>query len=346
MSSERPIQVGIIGLGRSGWSIHASTLGAHPEYEVAAVADPLPERQAEARQRFGCAVYARPADLIADPAVEIVVVATPSHTHAPLTVAALDAGRHVVVEKPVAQSTAELDAMIVAAARSGRTLAGFQPQRYAPDFLAVADVITSGRLGRIVLIRRAASTFSRRSDWQMLRSQGGGELSNNGPHYLDQVLALLGDGPVEVFADLQHTIGAGDAEDHVKVCLKAASGTVADIEVSRCDVFPPPEWSVLGTTGGLTGSAKELRVRWFDPTGLAVLQVDEGAAAGRKYGAAEALPWEEETIRPQQGRSPFARFYDGLAATLRRGAPLLVTPESLRRQIEVITKARELSGLR
>jgi len=340
MSEERPIGIGIIGLGRSGWNLHGATLGTHPAYRIAAVADPLPERRDEARQRFGCEAYAQPEELIADPACEVVAIATPSHTHAPLTTLALEAGRHVVVEKPVAQSLAEIDAMIAAAGRAGRVLAGFQPLRHAPDFIAVRDVIASGRLGRVVLIRRYSSAFSRRADWQMLRRLGGGELLNNGPHFLDQVLALLGEGPTEVCADMQHTVGAGDAEDHVKLCLRGAGGITADVEISRCDAFPPPEWSVLGTTGGLSGSARELRLRWFDPAELPALQADEAAPAGRRYGTGETIPWREETIRPHQERTPYALFYDGLADTLRRGAPLTVTPADLRRQIEVIERAR------
>ncbi len=340
MSEAHPIGIGIIGLGRSGWNLHAATVGTHPAYRICAVADPLAERREEARQRFGCQTYATPEELIADPSCEVVTVATPSHTHAPLAVTALGAGRHVVVEKPVAQSLEEIDAMIAAAGRAGRVLAGFQPLRFAPDFVTVRDVIASGRLGRVILIRRRSGAFSRRADWQMFRRFGGGELANNGPHLLDQVLALIGEGPVEVFADLQHTVGAGDAEDHVKLCLRGASGITADIEVTRCDAFPPPEWSVLGTAGGVSGSTRELHLRWFDPAELPALRADPGAAAGRRYGTGETIPWHEEIIRPRAERTPYALFYDGLADTLQRGTPLAVPPGDLRRQIEVITRAR------
>jgi scyllo-inositol 2-dehydrogenase (NADP+) len=346
--SADPVPVAILGLGRSGWGLHAQTLAAHPGFRVAAVADPVPERRAEAVARFRCAAFATPEELLAagGAGAELLVVATPSHTHVPLALAGLRAGMHVLVEKPMAERAAEVDALAAAARAAGRLVTCFLPLRLAADFLAVREVLASGRLGRPVLVRRTLSTFGRRADWQMLRRLGGGELSNNGPHLLDQVLELLGDGPVEVVAaDLRRTVSAGDAEDHVKLWLRPAAGPgpVVDLEISRCDAFPPPEWTVLGTAGGLTGGRGELRVRWFDPTELPPLEVDPGPAPARRYGG-EEIPWREETLRPRQERSPYALFYDRLHATLRGGAAPLVTPEGVRRHVEVIERARALAG--
>jgi hypothetical protein len=73
--------------------------------------------------------------------------------------------------------------------------------------------------------------------------------------------------------------------------------------------------------------------------------VDEGPAAGRRYQAAEDLPWQEEHVKPLQGRSTALCFYDGLQATLRAGAPLQVTPQSVRRQIAIIERLRGSAGL-
>ena len=339
-----PISVGIAGLGRSGWNLHARALGEHEGYRIAAVADPLAERREEARARYGCRVYAEPEAMAEDADVELVVVATPSHTHAALALHALEAGRHVVVEKPMAQGVAELDAAIASAERVGRVLTCYQPYRFNATFVAVREAIAGGRLGRVVLIKHTQNNFLRRADWQMLRRFGGGELSNNGPHILDQALLLLGEGPVEVCGDLQHTVGGGDAEDHVKLLLKAG-GLVVDIELSHCCALPQPEWMVFGTAGALQSVDGGLRLRWFDPSGLPPPVVDEGPAAGRRYQAAEDLPWQEEHVKPLQGRSTALCFYDGLQATLRAGAPLQVTPQSVRRQIEIIERLRGSAGL-
>ncbi len=340
-----PVRAGIAGLGRSGWNIHADAMARHEGFRVVAVADPVAERRAEAQQRFGCAAYERPEQLLADAGVELVVVATPSHTHASLAAEALRAGRHALVEKPMAQNLAEIDTAIAAAQQSGRVLTCFQQYRWTATFRAVRSIIESGRLGRVVLAKHTANNFIRRADWQMLRRLGGGELSNNGPHIIDQALVLLGDGPVEVFADLRHTVGAGDAEDHVKICLRG-TGMVFDIELSHCCALPQPEWSVFGTAGALQSvEGGGLRVRWLDPGALPPLQVDEGPAAGRRYQRPEELPWQEEILRPEQGRPAPLLFYDDLFRTLREGAPVAVTAQSIRRQIAVIERARAMTGL-
>lgn len=341
-----PIRVGLLGLGRSGWDIHAKAIAEHSGFVVAAVADPLAERRAEARERFACTTYSTPEEVIADESVEVVIVATPSHTHASLALAALDAGKHVVVEKPMAQSLAEMDALLAAAERTGRVLTCYQPRRLDADFIALQDLVSSGRLGRLVLVRRGLYRFARRTDWQMLRKFGGGELANNGAHLLDQALVLLGSGPGDLFADLQHTVGAGDAEDHVKVCFTTAAGATVDIEVSLCAALPQPDWVVLGTAGAVRAIGGEMTVRWCDPATLTALVLDEGAAAGRRYGSGEQITWHDETLHPQQTRLPVLLFYDRLWATLRENAPLLVTPQSIRPQVEIIERAHAQAAAR
>lgn len=341
--ADNQIAVGILGLGRSGWSIHAMGLKDHPDYRISAVADPVAERRKEAEDTFGCAAYETPQGVIADPNVEVVVVATPSHTHVTLAKEALAAGKHVVVEKPMAESVQEIDDMIAAAGRADRLLTCYQPRRFDAEFVKIKEWIEGGRIGKVVMIRRGAYTYQRRADWQMLRKFGGGELSNTGPHLIDQVLLLLGDGDLDVYADLQHTIGAGDAEDHVKVVIQSESGAVADVEVTRCCAIPQPDWLIMGTYGTIVGERGELYVKYCDPTRLPELEVDEGPAAGRKYGTGEQIEWMEERWKPEGRVLQVKAFYDALRDSVRDGKPLYVTPESVRRQIDVIERARRVA---
>ncbi|NED95717.1 Gfo/Idh/MocA family oxidoreductase [Phytoactinopolyspora alkaliphila] len=344
--TEDRISVGIIGLGRSGWNIHAAGIAQLDRYRVAAVADPMAERRAEAEAKFGCAAYTTPEELINDGTVDLVVVATPSHTHVPLALEALSAGKHVLVEKPLAQSADEVDLMITAAEKADRVLTCFHNRRFDPELLAIQDVIASGRLGDLVLIRRALHRFARRADWQTLRRLGGGELPNTASHLLDQVLLFMDDGPVELFADLRRTVSAGDAEDHVKLCLKTPTGPAVDLESSSVVATPQPDWLIAGTTGGLTSQANKLTVRWFDPAGLTELETDERVAvAGRQYGTGEQIDWHEETIdlEPPSGERTVL-YYRRLAETLQDGADVFVTPQSVRRQIALMEQARQQTG--
>lgn len=344
---EATVRVGIIGLGRSGWNIHADAIAGHDRFDVSAVADPVKERRAEAADRFGCATFAEPEGVLGHDEVDVVVVASPSFNHVSLTLEALRAGKHVVVEKPMAQTVHQVDQMIAAAEKAERLLTCYQPRRYDPDFTLVREVIASGRLGDLQLIHRNLHRFTRRADWQTLRKYGGGELSNTVPHPLDQVLVLLGDRDLNVTADLRHTVGLGDAEDHVKLFLRGRDeeGPSADIESSLCVALPQPEWQVFGTRGALVGAGSTFTLRWLDPDALGSLELDEGPAAGRRYGTGEQIDWQEETRTVQRPeRSQALQFYDRLADSVQAGAEVPVPPRSTRRQIDIIARARRQTG--
>ncbi|MBO0811132.1 MAG: Gfo/Idh/MocA family oxidoreductase [Microlunatus sp.] len=344
------IGVGILGLGRSGWGIHAAAISGHDGFEVVAVADPEPERRAEAVAEFGCTAYPEPEGVIADDRVELVVVATPSQTHVPLALSALSGGRHVVVEKPMAQEVAGVDRMIAAADRAGRVLTCYQPRRLDPDFLAIRELVRSGRLGEPLLVRRTIHDFTRRRDWQTLRRFDGGMLSNTAPHLLDQVLQFADpDTDFDLLADLRHTVGAGDAEDHVLLVLrpKGAAGPLLQVEASSAVAIAQPAWFVVGTAGTVSGSAPELTVRWSDPASWQPLSLDEGPAPERRYGSRETLCWDQEQVGGAgTGRSVALAFYDNLAAAVREGAELLITAGSIRRQIGLLARARRQTGFR
>lgn len=342
--------IGILGLGRSGWGIHAAAIDEHDDFDVVAVADPEAGRRAEAVERFGCTADAEPDAVIADDRVEVVVVATPSHTHVPLALSALAHGRHVVVEKPMAQDPAGVDQMIAAADAAGRLLTCYLPRRLDPDFLAIRDAVRAGRLGELLLVRRAIHNFSRRRDWQMLRKFDGGALSNTVPHLLDQVLQFAdSETELDLLADLRHTVGAGDAEDHVLLSLRPRSGAgpVLQVEASSAVAIPQPPWFITGTAGAISGSTAQLTIRWSDPEAWGPLTLDEGPAAGRRYGTQEALGWQQEQLDTSSSRRSGAlSFYDNLQAAITEGAQLLVSADSVRRQIELLRRAREQTGFR
>lgn len=340
------ITVGILGLGRSGWGIHGAGLGDLPDqYRVAAVADPMPERQQEAKDKFGCEVYDTPEDLIANAAVELVTVATPSHTHVPLAKQALAAGKHVVVEKPMGGSVAEIDELIAAAEQADRVVTAFQNQRLDPSFLAAKEVFASGRIGEVVLIRRTVHRFQRRTDWQTLRSHVGGELPNTALHFLDQLLTLVPEGmPVELLADLRQLNSAGDAEDHVKLTMRPESGPVIDLESTMLAASPQDSWYVMGSSGSITGTPSELTVKWTDLSTLPPVEASAETPEGRKYGNGETYEWQTETIQVPPPNQRTQTYYRKLYATLREGAELFVTPASVRRVSEIVDRARAQSN--
>lgn len=342
---ECPVQVGIIGLGRSGWKLHVAGLSQLSNYKITAVADPDALRREEAIGQLDCVAYEHPDDLINDANVELVVIATPSHTHGPLAIQALDAGKHVVVEKPMATSVTEADQMIAAMKRNERSCNAFQMRRNAPDFLKLQSIIESGVLGPIHLIKMNVHSYARRSDWQTLLKFGGGELNNTGAHYIDQALILAGGQWSNLLADVRHLVSAGDADDHVKVVFRGCNGALVDVEISSAAATPakPPHWTVLGRYGALTGTMRHFDWKYYDPQALPMPVASE-ATPGRTKGIPEEIPWVEENADIENSQA-LPLFYNKLYAALRDGAPHPAPATDVRHLIALLDACRAQSEI-
>jgi predicted dehydrogenase len=272
--------------------------------------------------------------------IDVVIIATPSVDHGRDTKKSLRAGKHVIVEKPMAMSLAEADSMIATAQETGKLLLVHQNYRFFPEFLHLKEVIDSGVLGRIYHIRNYISGFTRRNDWQTLSKNGGGHLNNTCVHFLDQILQPLPGRVQQVMGDLQQIASAGDVEDHVKALIRTDAGATADIEISFAQnlAFPLPKWIVAGTHGTLSSDGTKSVVRWFDPAKAPPLEVIDGPAVDRRYGNNDQLPWQEKTI--ELASRPHGAFYDHAADVFLRGTPMRVTPASVRETMRVLTLIR------
>ncbi|MBU4200692.1 MAG: Gfo/Idh/MocA family oxidoreductase [Verrucomicrobia bacterium] len=348
------IRVGIIGQGRSGRDIHGAYLTTDPKrFKIVAAVDLLEERRKWAAAAYHCDVYADYRDLFPRRDIDLIVNATPSCRHAPVTIAALNAGFHTLCEKPMAATVKDVDRMIAASKKARRILAIYQQARYAPYFQQVRKVINSGVLGRIVQISVAFNGFSRRWDWQTLQAWNGGSLLNTGPHPLDQALQLFGDGRPEVRCFMDRANTFGDAEDHVKLILSGKGHPLIDLEVSSCCLFPDFTYNVYGTRGGMKGTQASMEWQYFKP-GEAPRQklivTPLNSASGSPSYCSETLKWHkgqwpEQAPASADGKRYTASkpslsmsvvFYTMLYKTLTRGAPLEITPQQIRRQIAVI----------
>ncbi len=339
-TADKVIRVGIIGQGRSGYSIHAAHLRQDPHFKIAAVCDQIADRRANAEVEFGCPTFADYRDMLQAGGLDLVVNASLSHQHAPITLDIIRQGFNVVCEKPLARRATEVDQLIVAAREAGVIFTIYQQSRNAPYFRKVQEVIDSGVLGRIVMIKCAFNGFARRWDWQTLQEYNGGNLLNTGPHPMDQVLRLFGPGMPKVTCFMDRANTFGDAEDFVKVILSGEGRPLIDLEISSCDAYPLYTYHVHGTQGGLTGSQKEVKWRWFKPEEAPEQKLIREPLPKQAY-CTEKLTWYEESWTvPPSSSDLFAtissRYYDALYDTMVNGAPLLIDPAQVRRQIEVI----------
>ena len=341
VSPSTPLRTAVIGLGRIGHGFHVPAIRADQRYQLVAVADPLPERRAEATATWDVPAFADVTDLLATVKPDLVVLASPTPFHGEQATAAFAAGAHVFCEKPVARSVTEFDEMAAAAGRANRTLVPYQPRRYAADVRAVKRMLASRRLGAVHLIRRARCGFERRRDWQAFRANGGGMLNNYGSHCLDELLYILnGERVRSVYCQLRSTVTAGDAEDVVIAVLTTESGLIFELNISQAAALVPPAWQIFGDHGAaqFNEESETFISRYFDPNELPPLSAEEGLAAeGRRY-RTENLPWrtQSETLVPLSPHD----YYDALWRHVVQNEPPPVSLSDARALLELIERCR------
>ena len=338
----KKIRAGIIGQGRSGCDIHAHLMTLLPEkFEIAAVADPLLERLDEARENFGCRGFTDYREMVDDLQLDLVVVAPPSNLHVPISEALLERGLNVLCDKPLARRVADVDRLVAKAAKSGATLSVFQQSRFAPYFQKVREIIDTGVLGRIVMIRVAFNGFGRRWDWQTLQRFDGGSLLNTGPHPLDQALQLFGTAEEpRVFCLMDRATTLGDAEDHVKLILTGDKSPTIDLEISSCSAYPDSTYRVYGTLGGLDATTTHIDWKYYKPEEAPEQHLTEEPLPGREY-CREELVWHEESWDMPDSQSNLfdtigLGYYNDLYDVLTSGKEPVVRVAQVRRQIAVI----------
>ncbi|WP_430390142.1 oxidoreductase [Dyella sp. 20L07] len=214
-----PISVALIGYGYAGKTFHAPLIRSVPGLELAVVVS----RDATKVHADlpGIHVIADVQDVMADERVELVVIASPNDTHAPLARAAFEAGKHVVVDKPFALDLAQARELVDTAERHGRVLSVFQNRRWDSDFLGVQQVIAQGLLGDVMHFESHIDRFRPqvRARWREQQGAGSGLWYDLGPHLIDQALLLFGL-PVRVIASLATQRDGGEVTDWAHVVLE------------------------------------------------------------------------------------------------------------------------------
>ena len=270
------INIGIIGAGRSGWELHAGPLQSIDGYRVTAICDSAPARLALVARAFQVKTYAEPASLINDPDVQVVVVAVPNHQHAVYTIAALEAGKHVICEKPMATTLAEADAMLAAAGRCGRLLLVFHNRHWDSDYQMVKQTVRQGLLGELMTVESRIMTYGPewltfgvpefRPSWRVEAAYGGGFLNDWGAHVLEQLLDLTEEWPASVTCHLRRGVWATETDDYFDMKLCMPSGLLVTVIGTNDARLPLPRWFVVGREGtlladGAWGNWGDIRIR-------------------------------------------------------------------------------------
>ncbi len=336
-----PVRIGICGIGRTGFGRIRNEVGSLPTFRITAAFDLIPDRAQALADLYGSTVHSSYEALLADPKIELIVVATRSDTHVELAAAGLKAGKHVVVEKPMATTLVDCDRLLKVAAKASGRLFARHNRRFDAPFVLASEVVASGKLGKIHLVQLRVGEYVQRTDWQTLKGCGGGQLLNWGPHVIDWGLRLSGGKAEHIWADLKLIAAGGDAEDHVKLLLRGPTGTVVDIEISGATSIKQPAWIISGERGALSidGDVARLRYLRTPPKRPISASAETPGQEDKRYkSVADADLWIDET-GPVQPASQ-TNFWVEIYQTLRNGTKFPVTLEQAREVIRVIDVAR------
>jgi phthalate 4,5-cis-dihydrodiol dehydrogenase len=298
MTTQKPMKVGIIGLG-FGATEFIPSLEAQPEIEIYAGADLRPQALAEFEKRYGGKTYKTAEELCADPDVEAVWIATPNHLHAQNAIVAANAGKHINLRKPMGVTMAECAAVQEAVDRSGvKLLAGGQTQGSSPLTHEMRRIITSGELGPLRAMNVVAYTgwmLRPRMPQEVSDADGGGVVWRQAPHQLETT-RYLGGGMVR---SVRASAGSWRPErpngtGYYSAFLDFEDGTPATLVYNSYGYFDSMDLTNWLTDKGHEGRAKfraELLAGKVDEEARKETTRFGGSAEGTIVGGSEGRPW-------------------------------------------------------
>lgn len=333
------INAAVVGYGYAGKSFHAYLISLAKGMKLYAVSTRNPERQRSAAQDYPEArIYGVIDQLLADDRVDLVVIATPHHTHRDLAVKAMAAGKHVVVDKIMCLNAREAAEMIEASQRNRVMLSVFHNRRWDWDYLTVKKAIEEGWLGRPYLFEVAVMRYSQPRGWRAVKAHSGGILYDWPAHFIDQALQLVPATVENVFCQIKDRGGWGvDIGNYAKLLLNFSNDVSYQIEIGNLAAVEKPRWYILSDQGGLIKYG-------LDP--------QEGPMRAGNIDAAAEDPAERAQVYTvvngqvakrvvDSVRGSWKSYYQNIADVLNKGAELAVKPEEIYRLMQVYDAAMQ-----
>ncbi len=338
----KPINTALLSYGMSGYVFHGPLLTAHSGFEIRSVY----QRTRKPSSHPFTTVY-NIRDILSSPEIELVIVNTPNEYHSEHARMALEAGKHVVVEKPFTVTTSEAKSLIRLSEETGRVLTVFQNRRWDGDFLTVQKIVGDGLVGRIVEFECHYDRYRNivdESSWKEVRSKGTGVIYNLGSHMIDQVLTLFGlPQYVDARVGIQRT--GAKVDDYYDIRLEYPDMNVI-VKSSYLVREPGPRYMVHGTNGsfvkyGLDPQEDDLKSGKIPGAG------GWGSEEEKWWGKLNTQISGEHIIRNVETLpGNYLAFYDNLYNVIRGNAQLEVTPVQAMQVIAVIEAALESSRLK
>ena len=336
------IGTAVIGYGGMGsWHAWKMSEPMGERMQVVGVYDIDPERRAQA-EKDGFHAFSSREELLADDRIDFVVVATPNEVHREISVAALEAGKNVMSEKPVTMTLAMLDDIIDAANRTGKFFTVHQNRRYDADYLTIKKIYDEGTLGRVFNLQsRVCGSRGIPSGWRMRKRNGGGMMLDWGIHLLDQAMMIFDDKKLEsVYAQFTY-ITHDEVDDGFAVDMRYEGDVTCHLYVGTSNFIDLPRWYMQGENGTAV-------INDWDINGEIVMVSDwenrDSVPVVAGMGITRTMaPRTEDTIKKyplpyveNKGFSGENRFYDNLCDVMLGKAEPIVTHAQQRRLISTV----------
>lgn len=333
-SNHQLINTAVVGYGLSGQIFHAPFLQAHPTFSLHNIVSSGVKAHAAYPSVQVVADFEK---MLLNPEIQLVVLCTPHHLHASQAIAAMEAGKDVVIEKPVAMSSDELQTIMQVSMRTQRTIFPYHNRRWDGDFLTIKELFRADVLGQIIDFESRFDRFSpvvSRAEWRYTSESGGGTLFDLGPHLIDQALHLFGK-PSAISCQLSFLRKSSKANDSfdLKLFYPTTTATLkAGIFVSE----PGPRFQLHGMKGsfvkyGLDPQEARLK-KGMLPSDLR-LGKDRKSAFGILH-----LAYNERVSFPTiEGH--YMGFYDAVAETVLNNATPAVKADDALLVMQVIETA-------
>ncbi|MGI8386848.1 Gfo/Idh/MocA family protein [Robertmurraya sp. P23] len=239
--------IAIVGFGGMG-SQHGKILSGISQVKVAGIYDILETRQQFAIDK-GFYVYKSYEEILQDSTVNTVLIATPNDSHRDIAIAALQAGKHVICEKPVTLNSRQLEEIIETAETYNKVFVVHQNRRWDEDYLVMKKLYDEGTLGDVFhLETRVQGSRGIPGNWRHQKEYGGGMMLDWGVHLIDRLLVMIKEKITSLHCKMSYVLG-NDVDDGFRLTIKFESGKTAVVEVGTCNYITLPKWYMCGKKG-------------------------------------------------------------------------------------------------
>ena len=336
------IVAGLIGFGMGGRVFHGPLLAGDGNFAIKAVSG---SRFAEFSGAYPGTAQASSEQIIEDKAIELVVIATPNATHGALARSALQAGKHVVVDKPFCLSSREAQQLVDLARERGLLLSVFHNRRWDGDFLTVKQLLRDATLGTPVSLESNHDRYrlAIRDSWKETQEEGGGLLWDIGAHLVDQAIELFGV-PAGWSGDFRRTRPGAQTPDDIEIRLDYSPALRVTLRAALVRARPAPRFVVHGHQGSYVKFGKDPQESDLT-SGRPLSDPRWGMENAAHWGSlllAQAAGIDERRLPTLAGAYP--SFYRGIAEAMRNGTPPPVDPASVIPVIRILEDLAQQAG--